>query len=122
MPKVTFKRCVIKASDRSLSKHVVASSSGLPSVSDRKKFANVQPLAIGDSIPSQTAHSMEIAFGVVASQYPNDTFQTATTNRGKEFAVYLVVGKSKAHVATFIEWKTRQYVVLKMPERSTTVL
>jgi IS30 family transposase len=31
---------------------------------------------------------MEIAFGVAASQYPQGTFQTATTDRGKEFACY----------------------------------
>lgn len=39
-------------------------------------------------MPDRTAHSMEIAFGVVASQYPDGTFQTATTDRGKEFACY----------------------------------
>lgn len=31
---------------------------------------------------------MEVAFGVVASQYPGAAFQTATTDRGKEFACY----------------------------------
>jgi IS30 family transposase len=31
---------------------------------------------------------MEIAFGVAASQYPKETFKTATTDRGKEFACY----------------------------------
>jgi IS30 family transposase len=39
-------------------------------------------------MPDRTAHSMEIAFGVVASQYPQATFQSATTDRGKEFACY----------------------------------
>jgi transposase, IS30 family len=39
-------------------------------------------------MPDRTAHSMEVAFGVVASQYPQGTFQTATTDRGKEFACY----------------------------------
>ena len=36
----------------------------------------------------RTALSMEIAFGVAASQYPQGTFQTATTDRGNEFACY----------------------------------
>lgn len=36
----------------------------------------------------RTAHSMEIAFGVAASQYPKGSFQTATSDRGKEFACY----------------------------------
>ncbi|EFM08877.1 Integrase catalytic region [Paenibacillus curdlanolyticus YK9] len=40
-------------------------------------------------MPDRTAHSMEVAFGVVASQYPQGTFQTVTTDRGKEFACYL---------------------------------
>ena len=39
-------------------------------------------------MPDRTAHSMEIAFGVAASQYPKGTFKTATTDRGKEFACY----------------------------------
>lgn len=39
-------------------------------------------------MPDRTAHSMEVAFGVVASQYPQGTFKTATTDRGKEFACY----------------------------------
>lgn len=39
-------------------------------------------------MPDRTAHSMEIAFGVVASQFPQAAFQTATTDRGKEFACY----------------------------------
>ncbi|MNZ82449.1 Integrase core domain protein [compost metagenome] len=39
-------------------------------------------------MPDRTAHSMEIAFGVVASQYPQETFRTATADRGKEFACY----------------------------------
>jgi IS30 family transposase len=39
-------------------------------------------------MPDRTAHSMEVAFGVVASQYPQGTFRTATTDRGKEFACY----------------------------------
>jgi IS30 family transposase len=39
-------------------------------------------------MPDRTAHSMEVAFGVVASQYPQGTFQTATADRGKEFACY----------------------------------
>lgn len=36
----------------------------------------------------RTAHSMEIAFGVAAGQYPEGSFKTATTDRGKEFACY----------------------------------
>ncbi|OAB41889.1 IS30 family transposase [Paenibacillus glacialis] len=39
-------------------------------------------------MPDRTAHSMEIAFGVIASQYPQNTFLTATADRGKEFACY----------------------------------
>ncbi|GMK42867.1 IS30 family transposase [Paenibacillus sp. CCS19] len=39
-------------------------------------------------MPDRTAHSMEVAFGVAASQYPQGTFKTATTDRGKEFACY----------------------------------
>jgi len=39
-------------------------------------------------MPDRTAHSMEIAFGVAASQYPQGSFKTATTDRGKEFACY----------------------------------
>ncbi|MFF2017641.1 IS30 family transposase [Paenibacillus sp. NPDC058177] len=39
-------------------------------------------------MPDRTAHSMEIAFGVIASQYPHKTFLTATADRGKEFACY----------------------------------
>lgn len=39
-------------------------------------------------MPDRTALSMEIAFGVVASQYPAGAFQTATADRGKEFACY----------------------------------
>ncbi|GAC42814.1 transposase and inactivated derivative, partial [Paenibacillus popilliae ATCC 14706] len=31
---------------------------------------------------------MEIAFGVAAAQYPSKAFQTATADRGKEFACY----------------------------------
>lgn len=30
---------------------------------------------------------MKVAFGVLASQYPNVAFQTATADRGKEFAL-----------------------------------
>lgn len=40
------------------------------------------------NMPDRTAHSMEIAFGVAASQYPQGAFKTATTDRGKEFACY----------------------------------
>jgi IS30 family transposase len=39
-------------------------------------------------MPDRTANSMEVAFGVVASQYPQGTFQTATADRGKEFTCY----------------------------------
>lgn len=39
-------------------------------------------------MPDRTAHSREVAFGVLASQYPNVAFQTATADRGKEFACY----------------------------------
>lgn len=36
----------------------------------------------------RTAASMETAFQSVAARYPKGTFQTATTDRGKEFACY----------------------------------
>jgi transposase, IS30 family len=39
-------------------------------------------------MPDRTALSMEIAFGVAAGQYPAEAFQTATADRGKEFACY----------------------------------
>lgn len=39
-------------------------------------------------MPDRTALSMEIAFGVAVSQYPSKAFQTATADRGKEFACY----------------------------------
>ena len=39
-------------------------------------------------MPDRTALSMEIAFGVAASQYPQGTFKSATTDRGKEFACF----------------------------------
>lgn len=39
-------------------------------------------------MPDRTALSMEIAFGVAASQYPAPAFQSATADRGKEFSCY----------------------------------
>lgn len=39
-------------------------------------------------MPNRTALSMEIAFGVLAGQYPKSAIQTATVDRGKEFACY----------------------------------
>jgi len=39
-------------------------------------------------MPDRTAHSMEIAFGVAAGQFPKATFKTATVDRGKEFACH----------------------------------
>lgn len=45
-------------------------------------------LYVAVKMPDRTAYSMEVAFGVVASQYPKGTIQTATTDRGKEFACY----------------------------------
>lgn len=42
----------------------------------------------GKWMPDRTARSMEIAFGAVASPYPTGVFQTATTDRGKDFACY----------------------------------
>ena len=39
-------------------------------------------------MPDRTAHSMEIAFGVITGQYPKSTLLTATSERGKEFACY----------------------------------
>jgi IS30 family transposase len=45
-------------------------------------------LYLAIKMPDRTAHSMEVAFGVAASQYPQGTFKTATADRGKEFACY----------------------------------
>lgn len=45
-------------------------------------------LYVAVKMPDRTAHSMEAAFGIVAIQYPKGTFQTATADRGKEFACY----------------------------------
>ncbi|WP_037287630.1 IS30 family transposase [Saccharibacillus sacchari] len=39
-------------------------------------------------MPNRTALSMEIAFGVLAGQYPKSVIQTATVDRGKEFACH----------------------------------
>jgi IS30 family transposase len=39
-------------------------------------------------MPDRTALSMEMAFAVVASPYPQGSFQTATTDREKELACY----------------------------------
>ncbi|GAK39565.1 transposase [Paenibacillus sp. TCA20] len=39
-------------------------------------------------MPDRTALSMEIAVGVAAAQHPLGTFQTATVDRGKEFACF----------------------------------
>ncbi|WP_160037155.1 IS30 family transposase [Paenibacillus sp. An7] len=39
-------------------------------------------------MPDRTSLSMEIAVGVAAAQYPVGTFQTATVDRGKEFACF----------------------------------
>jgi IS30 family transposase len=39
-------------------------------------------------MPDRTAHSMEVACGVVASQFPSTAFRSATVDRGKEFACY----------------------------------
>ncbi|MBE0339351.1 IS30 family transposase [Paenibacillus sp. 23TSA30-6] len=39
-------------------------------------------------MPNRTGLSIEIAFGVAASQYPAGVFQTATADRGEEFACY----------------------------------
>jgi transposase, IS30 family len=39
-------------------------------------------------MPDRTAHSMEVACGVIASQFPQAVMQSATVDRGKEFACY----------------------------------
>lgn len=39
-------------------------------------------------MPDRTAHSMEVACGVIASQFPKDVMKSATVDRGKEFACY----------------------------------
>ncbi|QWU17610.1 transposase, IS30 family [Paenibacillus sophorae] len=45
-------------------------------------------LYLAVKMPDRTAYSMEVACGVVASQYPHSAFQSATVDRGKEFACY----------------------------------
>lgn len=40
------------------------------------------------AMPDRTALSMEIAFGVLAGQFPEAAIQTATADRGKEFACH----------------------------------
>jgi len=40
------------------------------------------------AMPDRTALSMEIAFGVLAAQFPQAAIQTATADRGKEFACH----------------------------------
>ncbi|MFC7678366.1 hypothetical protein [Paenibacillus sp. GCM10028914] len=37
-------------------------------------------------MPDQMAHSIEVALGILVSQYPFSAFLTATSDRGKEFA------------------------------------
>lgn len=39
-------------------------------------------------MPHRTAPSMEVAFGVLASPYPDSFFLTVTVEQGKEFACY----------------------------------
>lgn len=39
-------------------------------------------------MPDRTAHSMEVACGVIASQFPADAMKSATVDRGKEFACF----------------------------------
>lgn len=39
-------------------------------------------------MPDRTAHSMEVACGVIASQFPQAVMQSTTVDRGKEFACY----------------------------------
>lgn len=40
------------------------------------------------NMPNRTAHSREVAFGVLARQYADSSFLTVTVDRGKEFACY----------------------------------
>ncbi|GED71792.1 IS30 family transposase [Brevibacillus reuszeri] len=45
-------------------------------------------LYLAVKMPDRTSTSLEKAFGVVAASFPKGTFQTATVDRGKEFACY----------------------------------
>lgn len=45
-------------------------------------------LYIAVKMPDRTAHSMEVACGVIASQFPVDAMKSATVDRGKEFACF----------------------------------
>ncbi|PLZ38875.1 IS30 family transposase, partial [Fischerella thermalis] len=45
-------------------------------------------LYLAVKIPDRTAASMEKAFGITVGRFPHGTFQTATVDRGKEFACY----------------------------------
>ncbi|WIV21157.1 IS30 family transposase [Paenibacillus polygoni] len=54
-------------------------------------------------MPDRTSLSMEIAIGVVAAQYPAQTFQTATVDRGKEFACFRELEESHGMTVYFAD-------------------
>lgn len=45
-------------------------------------------LYLAVKMPDRTSKSFEKAFGIMADSFPKGTFQTATVDRGKEFACY----------------------------------
>lgn len=45
-------------------------------------------LYLAIKMPDRTSISLEKAFGMIARSFPKGTFQTATVDRGKEFACY----------------------------------
>lgn len=45
-------------------------------------------LYLAIKMPDRTSNSLEKAFGIIADSFPKGTFQTATVDRGKEFACY----------------------------------
>ncbi|MCT1403161.1 hypothetical protein M4D81_29635 [Paenibacillus sp. p3-SID867] len=49
---------------------------------------------IASKMPDRTAHPKEVAFGVLASQYPNIAFQTATADPGKRVRLHCQLGNT----------------------------
>lgn len=56
-------------------------------------------------MPDRTDLSMEIAFGVVAAQYPSKAFKTATADRGKEFACYANLEQTHDFADPYTSWQ-----------------
>ncbi|MCY9689482.1 hypothetical protein M5W70_12415 [Paenibacillus larvae] len=61
------------------------------------------------TMPDRIAHSKEVAFVVLASQYPASAVLTATADRGKEFACYAPVW----NISTACRYISRSVFVLR---------